>query len=178
LPTLIDVHLAPDQPRDRDQIVSQIATVVPGAKVDDHGRWTDDLARLAGTGEGVGLMLFAIAAIVAALTVAAVARARLAVNQPEITLLHQIGASDGYISRQFHLDILRSTVPGAILGAVLVALAGYLLFEKRVAHAPLLPRLWLETIDWIAVAAVPLGAILLTGLVAQMTAWTLVRRLP
>jgi cell division transport system permease protein len=178
LPTLIDVRLAPDQPADSTQIGELVAKAVPGATLDDHGRWTEDLARLAGTGEGVGLMLFAVAVIVAALTVAAVARTRLAVNRPEIALLHQIGASDGYIARQFQRDILRSTLPGAVLGTGLAALAGFALIKKGVVYAPLLPRLRLETVDWVALAAVPLGAVLLTGLVAQATAWALVRRLP
>jgi hypothetical protein len=52
------------------------------------------------------------------------------------------------------------------------------LLRKGTAFAPLLPRLRLETLDWCALAAVPVGAVLIAMFVAQATAWSLVRRLP
>ncbi len=178
LPRLIDLRLDPAGPADHAALAKQIAGAVPGATLDDHSRWTGELEHLAQTGEVLGLVLFGIALLAAMLTVTAVARARLAVNQPEVRLLHQIGASDGYIARQFHRHAIRVSVPGALLGTVLAAGAGFALIKKGADFAPLLPRLRLDQFDWAALAAVPIAAVLLTGFVAQATAWALVRRLP
>lgn len=178
LPTLIDLRLDPaDTPR-ANVVQQKLAASIPGARLDDHGAWTTDLTRLAGTGEAMGLVLFVIIALAATATVATAARARLAINRPEIELLHRIGASDLYIARQFQIDALRSSGVGAVVGAVLAVLGGYALIRKGTAFAPLLPRLRLEVLDWCILAAVPLGAVLIAIVVAQWTAWSLVRRLP
>jgi cell division transport system permease protein len=178
LPTLIDIRLDPANPPSFAVVQQKIESLAPGARLDDHGAWTNDLTGLARTGEVLGLCLFAIIALAATATVATAARARLAINRAEIQLLHRIGASDLYVIRQFQIDALWSAVLGAVIGGILAAGAGFALIRKGVAFAPLLPRLRLEPLDWCALAAAPAGAVLITILVAQWTAWALVRRLP
>ena len=178
LPTLIDLRLDPATPPQFAATAQKISSLIPGATLDDHGAWTRDLGGLAQTGEILGVSMFAVIAVAATLTVAAAARARLAINRAEIHLLHRIGASDFYIIRQFQADALRSAILGAILGAALLGAAGFALVRRGAEFAPLLPRLRLDTLDWIVLAAAPLGAILVAVLVAQLTARAMVRRLP
>ncbi len=178
LPILIDIRLDPANPPQFSVVAGMLGKQAPGATLDDHGRWIGDLTQLAGAGEMLGLAMFAIIVIAATLTVATAARARLAINRPEIELLHRIGASDLYIMRQFQIDALRSSIVGAILGVMLAAGAGAVLVRQGMAVAPLLPRMRLEPLDWAALAAVPIGAVLISAFMAQLTAWALVRRLP
>lgn len=178
LPVLIDVTIDPLRSPAPDAVAQRMTAIVRGVRVDDHGAWTRDLARLAKAGEAVGLALFAMIAAIMALTIAAAARTRLAINRPEIELLHTLGASDVYIARQFQAGAFRSAVMGALLGTVLAggAIAAFLGIGQ--SFAPLIPKLALQPIDWAALAAVPIAAILLATLVARGTALTLVGRLP
>jgi len=178
LPVLIDVTLDSASPPRPDAVAQAASAIVPGAKVDDHGTWTRDLARLAKTGEALGLALFAMIAAIMAMTIAAAARTRLALNRPEIELLHTIGASDRYIARQFQTGAFHSALVGALLGTVVAGGAVAAFLGLGSSFAPLVPRLSLDPIDWAALAAVPVAAVLLATLVARNTALALVGRLP
>jgi cell division transport system permease protein len=178
LPALIDVHLDADAGSSLPVLAQKIASQVPGAKLDDHGAWTHELIRLAKTGEVLGLVMFAAIALVSILTVAATARARLAINRPEIELLHRLGASDGYIARQFQASAFQAAAAGALLGSIVAGGGLAILTTLARGQAPLIPQLHLALLDWIVLAAVPLGAVLLATFVARWTAHTLARRLP
>lgn len=178
LPTLIDITVDADAGANLDTLAQKIVVLLPSAKLDDHENWTRDLMRLAKTGEVLGLAMFAAIALTAVLTVAATARARLAINRPEIELLHRLGASDGYIARQFQTGALQSSLLGAILGSLVAGGGLAALLTIGQSQAPLIPQLRLGPSDWIILAAVPIGAVLLATLVARWTAHALARRLP
>lgn len=177
LPALIDIVVDSDKPPDAAAVARQLQGILPDARLDDHGAWTRDLSRLATTGEAMGLGMFAMIVITAILTVAAAARARLAINRPEIELLHRIGASDGYIAHQFETSAFRSAVAGAVLGTAFAAAAGVLLLKLGPSIAPLAAQLRLTRTDWIALAAVPVGLVMLVTFVTRSTARALLRRL-
>jgi len=177
LPALFDIAIDPDRPPDPAFVDGRIRTALPNARLDDHQAWTRDLSRLARTGEAMGLALFAIVIVTATLTVAATARARLAVNRPEIELLHRIGASDAFIAQQFESGAFRSAVAGALLGLVITAAAGAAIVALGPAVAPLAVHLRLTLVDFAALAAVPVGIVVLATLVTRSTARALLRRL-
>lgn len=178
LPVLIDLAIDRNQPPSSAALAQQIASAVPGAKLDDHGGWTRDLLRLAEAGEAMGLAIFAAIALTAMLTVAATARARLAVNRQEIELLHTLGATDGYIAGQFQAGALRSTVIGVVIGAVIAGIVIAALLKSAPSVIPFISQLRLAPVDWMVLAAVPVGAVLLSMLVTRWTAYGLARRLP
>jgi cell division transport system permease protein len=178
LPTLIDIRIDRGMPPVASMLAQQISVALPGAKLDDHGAWTRNLLRIAEAGEAMGLALFAAIALAATLTIAATARARLAVNRAEIELLHTLGASDGFIARQFQAGAFRSTIIGVIIGSVLAAAVVVGLIKTAPPVMPFVSQLRLEPADWAVLGLVPLGAILLAMLVTRWTAYGLARRLP
>jgi len=178
LPTLIDVMIDRDRPPSSTVLAQQLAAAVPGAKLDDHGAWTRDLLRIAKAGEAIGLAVFAAIALTATLTIAATARARLAVNRDEIELLHSLGATDGFIAGQFQAGAFRATVVGIVIGAVLAAAIILGVIRGAPPVIPFVAELRLEPIDWAVLALVPVGAVLLAMLVTRWTAYGLARRLP
>jgi cell division transport system permease protein len=178
LPTLIDVMIDRDRPPSAAALAQKLAAVVPDAKLDDHGAWTRDLLRIAAAGEAMGLALFAAIVLTAALTVAATARARLAVNRDEIELLHSLGATDGFIAGQFQAGAFRATVIGVIVGAVLAAAVIIGVVKGAPPVIPFVSELKLEPADWAVLALVPVGAVLLAMLITRWTAYGLARRLP
>jgi cell division transport system permease protein len=178
LPTLIDVRIDRGKPPVASVLAQQISAALPGAKLDDHGAWTRDLLRIAEAGEAMGLAVFAAIALTAALTIAATARARLAVNHAEIELLHTLGASDSFVARQFQAGAFRSTIIGVIIGTVLAVAIVAGLIKATPPVIPFVSQLRLEPADWAMLALVPAGAILLAMLVTRWTAYGLARRLP
>ena len=178
LPTLIDLRIDRAKPPSAATLAQQISAALPGAKLDDHDAWTRDLLHIAEAGEAMGLALFAAIALTATLTIAATARARLAVNAQEIELLHSLGATDGFIARQFQTGAFRSTVIGVAIGAVLAGAIVAGLIRAAPPVIPFVSQLRLEPADWAVLGFVPVGAILLAMLVTRWTAYGLARRLP
>jgi cell division transport system permease protein len=178
LPTLIDVVIDRDGPPSPAALAQKLAAAVPEAKLDDHGSWTRDLLRIAEAGEAMGLAVFAAIALTATLTIAATARALLAVNRDEIELLHSLGATDGFIARQFQAGAFRATIVGVIVGALLAAAVIIGVVKAAPPVIPFVADLRLEPVDWAVLAAVPMGAMLLAMLVTRWTAYGLARRLP
>ncbi len=178
LPILFDLKVDPNAHLSASAVAGQISAAIPSAKLDDHGPWTADLLRLAQAGEVLGLVLFAAIALTALSTIAATARARLAANAQEIELLHTLGATDGYIARQFQAAPFRSAIIGALAGTIVAAAAIWVLTNANLFITPLIPRLRLTPVDWTVLAAVPVGAVFLAMLVARTTAYMLARRLP
>ncbi|HEX4504320.1 MAG TPA: FtsX-like permease family protein [Alphaproteobacteria bacterium] len=178
LPTLIDVVIDRERPPSAAVLAQKLAAAVPGAKLDDHGSWTRDLLRIAEAGETIGLAVFAAIALTAALTIAATARTRLAVNRDEIELLHSLGATDGFIAGQFQAGAFRATVVGVVTGAVLAASVILGVIKGAPPVIPFVAELRLEPADWAVLALVPVGALLLALLVTRWTAYGLARRLP
>jgi cell division transport system permease protein len=177
LPVLLDVRVDPRHPPDPGTLAALLKVTAPDARLDDHGDWTRQLARLARTGETLGLIVLGGIAIVSAATIAATTHARLAINRPEIELLHEVGATDHQIVRQFVLGVLWPAIAGAALGTALAGAGAIGLVRFGGAIAPLAPALHLTPDDWIALGAAPLLAVLLALLVTRATAIALVRRL-
>jgi cell division transport system permease protein len=178
LPTLIDVAIDRTAPPAPAALAQRLAAVAPSARLDDHGAWTRDLLRIAEAGEALGLAMFAAIVLTATLTIAATARARLAVNRDEIELLHSLGATDGFIAGQFQAGAVRTTVAGAVVGSIVAGgiIAGLVKGAPQVV--PFISDLRLEPADWVGLALVPVGAFLLATLVTRWTAYGLARRLP
>src|SRR6185437_11553524 len=114
----------------------------------------------------------------ATLTIAATARARLAVNRDEIELLHSLGATDGFIAGQFQAGAFRATIAGVAAGTVLAAAVIFAIVRGAPPVIPFVAELRLGPADWAALALVPVGALLLAMLVTRWTAYGLARRLP
>ncbi|MDB5394558.1 MAG: hypothetical protein JWM91_2064 [Rhodospirillales bacterium] len=178
LPVLIDIRLDPQTPPQPAMVTREISTKLPNAKLDDHGAWTRDLLRIAQTGEALGLAFFIAIVLTTTFTIAATARAHLAVNRTEIALLHSIGATDRYIVRQFQAGALRSALIGAFSGGVVAVAVLIAFIQKGSAVAPFVSQFRLDRIDLAILACVPVGAILLTTSVAGLAARSSVRRLP
>lgn len=102
------------------------AAEVPGAVLDDHGRWREPLVsaaqRMRLLGWAVAFLIFG--AVAAMVTLAA--NAALAANAQVIAVLRLVGATDSYIAnafvRRFTLRALVGSAVGAIFGVIAIFL--------------------------------------------------------
>jgi cell division transport system permease protein len=168
LPTLIDVHVAPDKNLESAVLSERLKTLDADIEVDGPGEWFASLMR------GInGLAFFAWGMIaltlaVLVLAIALVCRVVLALQHETIDLLHILGARDQDISRQFQNQILRLSALPAILGAVLAGLSAVgaiFLFHK------MWDGLFIATSAWsgpfASLLVVPFGAVLIASFAAR-----------
>ena len=175
IPRLIDVDVHPERLSaiNLDELHRRLRDVAPGATIDDHRVW---MARLIDLAEALRLLAWGVLGLVTLSTMATVVhatRTALAVHHRQIEVLHLIGATDGYIARQFARRALWHGLLGGVIGLALSApvfhAAGTLLDSLE---GSLVPTVALHPGQWAMIAVLPLGA----GLLAMVTARRTVRR--
>jgi len=176
LPRLIDFRIDPAAAIDLAALREKLASVAPGARIDDHRLWLD---RLRSFGLRVEAMLAAVVILVAALMALAVVfavRTGLAIHYSVIELLHLLGAGDPYVARQFQTDALRHGLIGGAIGATAAAVT--VLILAGAGRAVALPMGVVRGLgDW-RLWGVLVVAALSAGLVSLATARiTVLRRL-
>jgi cell division transport system permease protein len=170
IPDLISVTLRPGAEVDLPALSAAIAEAVPGAEVDDHRRWLEDLAVFVRSVELLAAVVVSLVCLAAVLTVVFVTRTGLAVHRRVIEIVHLIGARDAYIAGQFQEHALRLGLIGGIAGS---ALAGGTLVGLQSLftglETPLLAGLGLGAGHWAALAILPVAAALVAMLTARLT---------
>ncbi len=170
LPRLIDVELAPGPGFDTEALGDRLETEVPGASLDDHGAWLDDLKALARSIEGVALAILVLIAVAGVAAVVFVTRTGLAVHHEIVEVLHFVGAKDAYVAKQFQSHALILSLKGGLVGTVLAVISILMLdYLGARVEVTLLPKLTLGPWGWVGIAAVPLAAAAIATLTARIT---------
>ena len=179
LPVLIDVRLSQPGAVDAEALQSVLEQDVPGIRVDDGRRWLDPVRSTAKALQMIAAMILVFIAAGTIATVVFMTRTGLAVHRDTIAILHQVGARDHYIARQFQGQALRLALYGGVPGLVFAVLC--LILIGRLAgqlDAPLLPELTLGGHGWIALIAVPVLAAAIAMVTARLTVLATLARLP
>jgi cell division transport system permease protein len=93
-----------------------LAAQVPGASLDDHRGWIDRMRTMSETAIAAGMVVLALVIAVTILSVTFATRGAMATNRPTIEVLHYVGATDGFISRQFLRHFLVLGLKGGVIG--------------------------------------------------------------
>ncbi|MGX9356559.1 cell division protein FtsX [Roseobacteraceae bacterium S113] len=146
---------------DADGLRLRLQAELPGAILDDHGRWRAPLVRAAGRLQALGwiAILLIFGTMGAMITLAA--NAALAANAQVIAVLRLVGATDAYIAQAFVRRFTLRAVTGAAVGAALGLIAVTLLPGAN-TQASVLTGLGFQGADWLWPLLVPP----LAGLVA------------
>lgn len=121
VPALVNIKLSERNDQVIEKINSTVSAEIPEAKIDAHDNWLNDILKLSKGLQIAGTALIIIISIVTALTVSGAVRSRMAIHHSELELLHIMGASDKYITRQFQKYILALSGKGILLGLALAA---------------------------------------------------------
>lgn len=173
IPGIISVETESTDSQMLQDIHSRIKSVAPHARLDTHEEWLNDLLRFTGALQLAAIVLTIVIGITTVTAVAGAVRARLAINRPEVELLHLMGASDKYITRQFQRHSLILALQGGILGAMagagILFVIGWVAGEMGVA---ILPDFHLNVIQLGFLALIPL----VVSFIAMATARSTVLR--
>ena len=172
VPALIDVRAEKSLRNDLGLLSTRLAAAAPGAVIDDHGQWRDRLATGALTAQilafGVFLLILAAACAISAFA----ARAGLAANADVVSLLHLVGATDGFIAnevqRRFVVLALRGSLAGLVAALATLSVAAFGA-NQAAGESLFLPEPDLTVKLAVLLAIVPIAVSLATAVSARAT---------
>ena len=122
IPRLIAVQVDRDAPPDMDRIKSELRSRYPGADLDDHRQWQQQIRTMTRSFAlgGLGILLL-VGAATTAIIISATRSAMLS-NRVIVEVLHFVGATDRFIAREFERHFLALGVRAGLVGASCAAL--------------------------------------------------------
>jgi cell division transport system permease protein len=183
VPQLIEVTLTPGRPVEIDGLGRALADGVPGAHLDDHQRWNQELAAFAASSEAVGWAVLALIAVATLAIVIFATQAGLQAHREIVEVVHMIGARDIFIASEFQSHFLWLGLRGGFIGLALAAFtllgSGYF-WDAREAPvgAQLLPQFISAPYHYVWLVAVPVVIGLIAMATARMTVLRVLGRMP
>ncbi len=179
LPGLISVETNDMSPENIIALSDELQKIEPDISVDAHQEWLGNILRLANTLQFAAMGIALVIGITTVAAVAGGAHARMAIYAKDVELLHLMGASDSYITRQFQKHSLSLGLRGALAGGFLsfVALAAIAYFTNGLADT-LLPEFKLSPMAFMILIGIPMIACALSGLTARITVMRALSKMP
>ncbi len=182
LPSILELRFDP-LPENPEGLALRILSVVPGATVETQGVWVARLVALATRVQQTALGAVVLVLLLAVAVVAVGIRAGLSARQDVITILHDLGATDGDIANRFAGRVALLSALGALAG-LLVAVPALLLFSgmagSLLGRLPVtrLAELPWRALPWPFLAALPVAVAALGWATAAVTVRGWLKRLP
>jgi cell division transport system permease protein len=121
IPRLIVVRLSNPGVIDLDELSRRLQADVRGANLDDHRLWTERLQTMANVTVIVGASVLLLVFVATVLSVVFATRGAMASNRDVVSVLHFVGAEDGFIAREFQRHFLLLGLKGGLAGALAAA---------------------------------------------------------
>lgn len=121
IPRLVAVEIDTGNPPEISTLKKVLEAKYPGALLDDHGHWRNEIRRLTRLLELAGIGMLLLMAMATAAVIIAAATSALASNREIVSVLNFIGAEERFIARQFEAHFLKVGIKAGIVGAGLAA---------------------------------------------------------
>lgn len=170
LPGLISVDMITVNPRLMEEMQTEIAAISPNIVLDRHESWLGDILRLTGALQFATIFITLMIGATTVIAIAGAVKSRIAIHRKDVELLHLMGASDRYISRQFQRHALILALQGAVAGTIggALILVGISFFAGDTASA-LLPEFTLNMVHIFTLFLLPAFACLIAAITAKFT---------
>ena len=122
IPRLIVVKVVSPGAVDMAALGARLKADVKGAILDDHAVWASRLQSMASVTVVAGLAILVLVCVATVLSVVFATRGAMAVNSGVVSVLHIVGAEDGFIAREFQRHFLLLGLRGGLSGAAAAAL--------------------------------------------------------
>lgn len=180
LPGLISAELNLSTPEVLSAIEKDLALINNNIRIDTHESWLMSLLRMTGA---LQLSASAITLIIGLTTIVAVAggvRARMAIHREDVELLHLMGASDEYITKQFQRHALILAIKGAGAGTIAAVIVLILMsvFSGNGGEEQVLPGLTLRPLQMIWLIVLPAFACVIAAVASRFTVLRVLGAMP
>jgi cell division transport system permease protein len=117
VPRLIAIELDRNAPPDLDAVRSQLEKKFAGVTLDDHRRWQQQIRTVTRSFALGGLAILALVAAATTAIIISATKSSMASNKEIVEVLHFVGATDRFISREFEKHFLRLGIRAGFVGA-------------------------------------------------------------
>lgn len=171
VPALIDVELSRKASASEvAQLQAALDEAVPGARVDAQSDWLKPVYDALSALQYLALALIALVAFATAAAVWLAARSAFANHRETVEVIHLLGGTDAQVTRIFQRSVVRDAAFGSIVGLLLGIGAVWILGQQFAAlDSGMVGGGGLGWTDWLVIAAIPLGGVLLALLTARIT---------
>ncbi len=121
IPHLVVIKLTRPGAADLKALAAKLKSQVKGASLDDHIGWAERLQSMASVTVFAGLAILGLVFVATVLSVVFATRGAMAVNSGVVSVLHIVGAEDGFIAREFQRHFLLLGLRGGLIGAAAAA---------------------------------------------------------
>ncbi|MEQ1651863.1 MAG: ABC transporter permease [Hyphomicrobium sp.] len=122
VPRLIAIEIDRIEPPDLVEVGTALSRDFKGVSLDDHRRWQQQIRAVTGSFALGGLAILALVAAATMAIIVSATKSAMASNREIVEVLHFVGATDKFISREFEKHFLRLGIKAGIVGAVLAML--------------------------------------------------------
>jgi cell division transport system permease protein len=161
------------------ELDAELKTLVPNVVLDTHESWLADILKLTNALQAATWLITIMIWVTTVTAIAGAVKSRIAIHKSDVELLHLMGASDTYISRQFqrHTWILsfQGAMAGMLTGALTLALIGYFAGDTGAA---LLPEFQIRHYHLGTLAALPALACIIAAMTARITVLRALAKMP
>lgn len=117
LPAVVEVHLVPAQ-ENPSALSGELQKLAPGTLTERNDDWRARLQALAGSLLGCAVLALGLVGIVGASVIGMATQLGLSARRGSITILHGLGAADGYVAGRFARHIAVLSFTGGIAGTL------------------------------------------------------------
>lgn len=118
VPRLIALEVDRASPPDLDQLRLKLSAGFKGVSLDDHRHWQQQIRTVTRSFALGGLMILLLVAAATVAVIVSATRSAMASNRDIVEVLHFVGATDRFISREFERHFLKLGVKAGCVGAV------------------------------------------------------------
>ncbi|MDX2259509.1 MAG: ABC transporter permease [Hyphomicrobiaceae bacterium] len=122
VPRLVAITLDRNAPPDFSRLAADVKERFPGATLDDHRQWQSQIQTVTRSLALGGIAILALVGVATVLIIISATQSAMASNREIVEVLHFVGATDGFIAREFEKHFLRLGIRAGILGASLAML--------------------------------------------------------
>lgn len=179
LPLLISLTMKKTTEETAQAITEALDRTVPGARLDRHEEWLDQLLNLTTTLRMIAVIFTLIICGAAITAVAGAIQSRMAEHKESVQLLHLMGASDIYIMRQFQRHGIVMALQGGLAGLSAAGVMMFIFSSYMSGNlSSQLPELRMTTDIILALLCLPLMAAGLAALTTRFTVLHTLNRMP
>jgi len=117
LPRLVAIEIDRGSPPDIEALRTELSNKFTGVALDDHRHWQRQIRTVTRSFALGGLAILLLVAAATIAIIVSATRSSMASNREIVEVLHFVGATDGYIAREFEKHFLQLGIRAGLVGA-------------------------------------------------------------